>query len=74
MNLRRFLNVAYVILIEEYQRLGVDLMTALEKLSEWGEDPNPDKQVPVAVTAAQNDQAAAQLQAMMSGVRGKPRV
>ena len=29
MSLRRFLNVAYAILVEEYQRLGIDLISAL---------------------------------------------
>ena len=37
MSLRRFLNVAYAILVEEYQRLGIDLISALEKVSELGE-------------------------------------
>jgi hypothetical protein len=32
MTLRRFLDVAYAILVEEYQRLGMNLMDALEKL------------------------------------------
>jgi hypothetical protein len=36
MTLRRFLDIAYALLVEEYQRLGQPLLTAIESASEWG--------------------------------------
>lgn len=69
MSLRRFLNVAYAILVEEYQRLGVDLISTLEKLSEWGESKEPDRAQPSRSTATQNQQSYNMLGQMMSGVK-----
>ena len=65
MNLRRFLNVAYAILVEEYQRIGVPLLEAVEKLGNIGADEKPQQ----VVSKSQNDQALAELQARMANVK-----
>lgn len=70
MSLRRFLNVAFAILIEEYQRMGVDLISALEKVSEWAEGTST--QASAAVSSHQNEAAMAALQGMLSNVQGAP--
>jgi hypothetical protein len=75
--LRRFLDIAYAILVEEYQRLGIDLMTTIEKLSDFAvgsrktdgesrvqEVTEPSEQNVVK----QNQQAMAELQKMMGGL------
>lgn len=73
MSLRRFLNVAYIILMEEYQRIGFDLVTALDKVAEWRERSDLEKDVSdVPVDARQNEQAMSLLKARLSGVQGAP--
>lgn len=68
MTLRRFVDVAFAILVEEYQRLGVDLLSAIEKVSALGGgevvEPEPAK--------IDNKQSINQLMAMMGGVKGAP--
>lgn len=66
MTLRRFIDVGFAILVEEYQRLGVDLLSAIEKVSALGGDtvPEPEK--------IDNKQSIDQLMAMMGGVKGAP--
>ena len=74
MSLRRFLNVAYAILVEEYQRLGIDLISALEKVSELGESKETrtvTRPVPRAV-AASNEQSMNMLQSMLGNVQNAP--
>jgi hypothetical protein len=73
--LRGFLDCAYAILVEEYQRLGIDLLTAVEKLGDFAaghrrtdgaiplEAPEPDERSVVR----QNQLAMVQLQKMMGG-------
>lgn len=77
MSLRRFLNVAYAILVEEYQRMGIDLISALEKVADLGggkATEHTTQAVPKVVAAA-NEQAYNAIGAMMAGVTGpKPRV
>ncbi len=70
LTLRRFIDVAFAILVEEYQRLGIDLLSALEKVGALGtsaEDAKPDVPSPV-----ENKQAMDQLMTMMGGVKGAP--
>ena len=66
--LRRFIDVGFAILVEEYQRLGTDLLTALERVGALGSDGEvePDR------VAEQNAQSMDQLMAMMGGVKGAP--
>ena len=73
MSLRRFLNVAYAILVEEYQRLGVDLLSALEKVADLGSERGPQTTgtVPAAV-AASNEQSMAMLQSMLARADNSP--
>lgn len=74
MSLRRFLNVAYAILIEEYQRLGTDLISAMAKIAELAEStpsPTGPRPVPKAV-AASNEASMALLQGMLGNVQNSP--
>lgn len=72
MTLRRFLNVGFAILVEEYQRLGTDLLSAIDKVRALGGDeaetsvPEPEQ------VAANNQQSMTQLMAMLGGVKGAP--
>jgi hypothetical protein len=67
MTLPRFLDCAYVLLLDEYQRAGQDLLTAVDKLSQWA--PRRDEREKQVDMAAQNTAAMQSFQAMMSGVR-----
>ena len=68
MTLRRFVDVAFAILVEEYQRLGVDLLSAIDKVGALGggeaSEPEPEK--------IDNAQSVQQLMMMMGGVKGAP--
>jgi hypothetical protein len=75
MSLRRFLNVAFAILVEEYQRMGVDLISALEKVAEWSEGAvaKPVSAAsPPAQSPSQNQQSMAMLEGMLAGVPNAP--
>lgn len=67
MTLRRFIDVAFAILVEEYQRLGVDLLSAIDRVSALGVgmvEPEPER--------IDNKQSISQIMAMMGGVKGAP--
>jgi hypothetical protein len=67
MSLRRFIDVGFAILVDEYQRLGVDLLSAIDKVAALGmpdAEPEPDR--------IDNKQSIDQLLAMMGGVKGAP--
>ncbi len=68
LTLRRFIDVAFAILVEEYQRLGVDLVSAIDKVSALGGsgEPEPEK------VAAGNAASMNKLMGMMGGLRGSP--
>lgn len=66
--LRRFIDVAFAILVEEYQRLGTDLLSAIDKVSALGTDGEP---VPEKV-AENNAQSMQTLMGMLGGVKGAP--
>ena len=68
MTLRRFINVAFAILVGEYQRLGVDLISAIDKVGSLGSD----EQAVAEPEKIDNTQSMQQLMAMMSGVKGAP--
>ncbi len=68
MTLRRFIDVGFAILVEEYQRLGVDLLSAIEKVSALG-DPEGAAAEPEKID---NKQSVQQLMAMLGGVKGAP--
>ena len=74
MSLRRFLNVAYAILVEEYQRLGKDLITALEMVSDLGEQKTDGAAPPArpAAVAASNEASMSMLQGMLGNVQNAP--
>lgn len=66
MTLRRFVDVAFAILVEEYQRLGVDLLSAIDKVSALGSGAEPEAE------RIDNKQSINQIMAMMGGVKGAP--
>jgi hypothetical protein len=78
MTLRNFLDAAYVVLADEYRRIGTDLQTALKELEIYragGPREEPELQPGEAAkprpsqetqTARENQQALSQLQQMMS--------
>lgn len=76
LTLRKFLDAGYAILVEEYQRLGIDLLTAVEKLGSFAAgrpDPGDELQTeapppPTQGVVAQNQASMAELQKMMAGV------
>ena len=74
MKLKHFLDAAYAMLADEYQRLGMNLFEATEKLVEWSAGYKPSEGLPVAVAieedqaARQNERSLAELQARMAGL------
>lgn len=76
MSLRHFLNAAYAVLFDEYQRWGMNLFDAIEALKEFAEGYNPEPvpalpaggRAPRAV-AVQNTRAMDELEKMLGGVR-----
>jgi len=69
MSLRRFIDVGFAILVEEYQRLGTDLLTAIEKVGALGGEV-PEE--PKVETAVDNAKAMDQFMGMLKGVKGAP--
>ena len=70
MHLRHFLDAAYAILVDEYQRLGTDLLTSIERVNESiGLVAKPELAVVEGVPSdADNDRALAELAKMMGGI------
>lgn len=68
MNLKQFLDAAYVILVDEYQRIGIDLLSAIEKVAQWTAGASEDSPPP----SHQNEQAMTLLKGRLSGVSGAP--
>lgn len=71
MNLRRFIDVGFAIIVAEYQRLGTDLLSAIDKVSALG---LPDSEaVPEPDDVAEgNARSMEALMGMMGGVKGAP--
>jgi len=70
MSLRSFIDVSFTILVQEYQRLGVDLLSAIDKVGMLG--VVPEAEVEAESQAVGNQQSMQQLMAMMAGVKGAP--
>jgi len=69
MTLRQFLDAGYTLLIEEYQRLGMSLMEALEKLEPMrAHVPRADVPVSEAVVVSENEASMRKLVQMMGGL------
>jgi hypothetical protein len=66
MTLRRFIGVAYAIFVEEYQRLNIDLVSAVDQVRALGSGEKPPEK-PV-----DNAAAIQELMGMMGGVKGAP--
>jgi hypothetical protein len=70
MTLRRFLDAAFALMVEEYQRLGSPLIETLEQLGEYrarsSEAPSVEK-VEQDI-ARRNEESLRQLQQLMGGV------
>jgi hypothetical protein len=69
MDLRGFLDAAYALFIEEWQRIGVPLLEALEKMP--GMKQGATKSDTPTQTVS-NDRALAQLQSIMQQAGGMP--
>jgi hypothetical protein len=72
MTLRRFIDVGFAVLVEEYQRLGTDLLTALEKVGALGLSAEEAAVEAVVPTPADNAQSMSALMGMLGGVKGAP--
>jgi len=75
MTLPRFLDCAYALLVEHYQGLGQDLLSALEKLRQWGAAPIFERDAELAAStpfgneiALRNDASLLELKKMMGGL------
>ncbi len=67
LTLRRFIDVAFAILVEEYQRLGTDLLSAIDKVAALGSSGEP-----VPPKAADNARSMEILMGALGGVKGAP--
>lgn len=72
LTLRRFVDAAAALLVEEYQRLGTDLLSACEKVAALGTRPAADDDAGPVPDVVDNRQAVSALMARMSGVKGAP--
>ncbi len=63
-----FVGVAFAIFVAEYQRLGMDLITAVDKVMALG----GGEKVPDVPTPADNARSMQQLMGMLGGVKGAP--
>jgi hypothetical protein len=72
MKLRNFLDAAYALLVEEYQRIGVNLIEAVERVNEslgLTDDAQAGQLSPSdSEITAQNERALKDLQKLMAGV------
>lgn len=67
MKLRNFLDAAYALLVEEYLRIGVNLMEAIDKTLEYRSGKEPEVALEKS-EGAQNEASLARLNALMAGV------
>ena len=68
LSLRQFVDVGFTVLVEEYQRLGVDLLSAIDKVGALGGEPEPEPDE----VAVKNQQSMEALMGMLGGVKGAP--
>ncbi len=72
MNLRRFLDAAYAMYVDELMRLGMNLAEATEKTVAWAAHTIEHAVDPVdAEVARQNQSALDDLEKMMQGVQAR---
>lgn len=67
MTLRNFLNCAAAMLVEDFQRFGQDIVSAVEKVNSLGMET---EEAPAEDVAAKNAASLRQLDQMMAGVGG----
>ena len=75
MSLRSFLDAAEAIMVAEYQRLGMNLVDALDNVAPWRSGASDEMETgsevserpEIVPSASQNDQAFQALQTMMMG-------
>lgn len=72
MTLSRFISCAYAMFVEEYQRVGTDLLTAIEKVNESIGLTVAKPEAAVATehvpSSRENDRALAELQKLVGGL------
>jgi len=73
----RFLDCAYTLLFDEYQRLGLDIVTVSERMEDWRRERVSDESAAAAAPSAaavarQNTQSLGELQAAMASIGGMP--
>ncbi len=66
MTLRRFIGVAYAMWVQEYQRLNIDMLSAVDRVRALGSGED------AAPPAIDNAAAMQELMGMMGGVKGAP--
>jgi hypothetical protein len=68
MTLRHFLDSAYTLLVEEYQRLGIPLLTALDHAAKWSAGGKREEagDPAEAAIARQNEQSLKELEKLMA--------
>ncbi len=69
MTFGRFIDVGFTVLVQEYQRLGVDLLSAIDKVSALGSADPEEAAVPSPTDNAKSMEA---LMGMLGGVKGAP--
>lgn len=69
--LRGFIDAAASLLVDEYRRLGIDLLSALAKVGLLGMSDAPTAAAAVP-DVVDNQQSMTQLMGMMGGVKGAP--
>lgn len=71
MTLRRFLDIAHALIVEESTKLGLPLLTALDNWKKYGSGTGPedeDVDPSEAQVARQNEQSLQELKKLMQGV------
>ena len=72
LTLRQFIDAAAAVIVDEYRRLGIDLLTALEKVAVLGTDGTSADGETAMPDRVDNENAMQQLMARMGGVKGSP--
>jgi len=68
MTVRAYCDAAYALIVGEYQRRGMSLEAALERISDWGLATGRTATSPVVNVAAKNEESLRKLDAMMGGL------
>jgi hypothetical protein len=70
MTFPRFLDCAFVLLVEDYQRIGLDIMSAFSRLHEKIQPS--EEGVPVQSTVVDNQRSMSELQNLLQATGGMP--